>query len=36
MDADEIGMVRTIERIIGQQIPRISVAGYDFGTIAAD
>ena len=36
MDADEIGMVRTIERIIGQQIPRISVAGYDFGTVAAD
>jgi ATP-dependent RNA helicase RhlE len=36
MDADEIGMVRTIERVIGQQIPRISVAGYDFGTVAAD
>jgi len=25
-------MVRTIERMIGQQIPRISVPGYDFGT----
>jgi ATP-dependent RNA helicase RhlE len=36
MDADEIGMVRTIERVIGQQIPRISVPGYDFGTVAAD
>ena len=35
MDADEIGMVRTIERVIGQQIPRISVPGYDFGTVAA-
>ncbi len=34
MDADEIGMVRTIERVIGQQIPRISVPGYDFGTTA--
>lgn len=32
MCADEIGMVRTIERVIGQEIPRISVAGYDFGT----
>jgi ATP-dependent RNA helicase RhlE len=36
MDADEIGMVRTIERVIGQQIPRISMPGYDFGTVAAD
>jgi ATP-dependent RNA helicase RhlE len=32
MSPDEIAMVRTIERVIGQQIPRISVAGYDFGT----
>ncbi len=32
MCADEIGMVRTIERVIGQEIPRISVSGYDFGT----
>jgi ATP-dependent RNA helicase RhlE len=34
MAADEIAMVRTIERIIGQEIPRISVPGYDFGTSA--
>jgi ATP-dependent RNA helicase RhlE len=32
MCADEIAMVRTIERMIGQPIPRISVVGYDFGT----
>ncbi|HMG69772.1 MAG TPA: DEAD/DEAH box helicase [Gemmatimonadaceae bacterium] len=32
MSPDEIAMVRTIERMIGQQIPRISVPGYDFGT----
>jgi ATP-dependent RNA helicase RhlE len=32
MSTDEIAMVRTIERMIGQQIPRISVPGYDFGT----
>ena len=32
MCADEIGMVRTVERVIGQEIPRISVPGYDFGT----
>jgi ATP-dependent RNA helicase RhlE len=32
MSADEIGMVRTIERMIGKPIPRISVPGYDFGT----
>jgi len=36
MSPDEIAMVRTIERVIGQQIPRISVPGFDFGTIAAD
>jgi ATP-dependent RNA helicase RhlE len=36
MSPDEIAMVRTIERIIGQEIPRISVPGYDFGTVAAD
>ena len=36
MAPDEIAMVRTIERVIGQQIPRISVPGYDFGTVAAD
>jgi len=34
MSPDEISMVRTIERMIGQQIPRISVRGYDFGTTA--
>ncbi len=32
MCADEIAMVRSIERVIGQAIPRISVQGYDFGT----
>jgi superfamily II DNA/RNA helicase len=36
MSPDEISMVRTIERMIGQQIPRISVRGYDFGTTADD
>jgi ATP-dependent RNA helicase RhlE len=36
MSPDEIAMVRTIERVIGHQIPRISVPGYDFGTVAAD
>ena len=34
MSPDEISMVRAIERTIGQQIPRISVPGYDFGTTA--
>ena len=32
MAPDEISMVRTIERVIGQPIPRISVPGFDFGT----
>ena len=36
MSPDEIAMVRTIERVIGAPIPRISVPGYDFGTAAAD
>jgi ATP-dependent RNA helicase RhlE len=36
MAPDEISMVRTIERIIGQTIPRISVPGFDFGTVAAE
>ncbi|HEY7233007.1 MAG TPA: DEAD/DEAH box helicase [Gemmatimonadaceae bacterium] len=36
MAPDEIAMVRTIERVIGQEIPRISVPGFDFGTSAAD
>jgi ATP-dependent RNA helicase RhlE len=35
MSPDEIAMVRTIERVIGQEIPRVSVPGYDFGTTAA-
>jgi ATP-dependent RNA helicase RhlE len=35
MSAEEIGMVRTIERMIGQEIPRVSVPGFDFGTTAA-
>jgi ATP-dependent RNA helicase RhlE len=36
MSTDEIAMVRTIERVLGTPIPRISVPGYDFGTEAAD
>jgi len=36
MAPDEIAMVRLIERVTGQDIPRISVPGYDFGTLAAD
>ncbi|MDB4916715.1 MAG: helicase [Gemmatimonadetes bacterium] len=36
MAPDEIGMVRTIERMIGKPIPRVSVPGFDFGTVAAD
>jgi ATP-dependent RNA helicase RhlE len=32
MSPDEIAMVRTIESVIGQPIPRVSVPGYDFGT----
>ena len=32
MAPDEISMVRTIERVIGQEIPRISVPGFDFGS----
>src|ERR1043166_4449301 len=32
MAPDEISMVRTIERVIGPPIPRISVPGFDFGT----
>jgi ATP-dependent RNA helicase RhlE len=34
MAPDEIAMVRQIERVIGQPIPRISVPGFDFGTVA--
>ena len=33
MAPDEIAMVRSIERIIGEPIPRISVPGYDFGSV---
>ena len=36
MAPDEIAMVRTIEAVIGKPIPRISVPGFDFGTVAAD
>ena len=36
MSPDEIAMVRTIEAVIGQPIPRVSVPGFDFGTVAAD
>ena len=36
MAPDEIAMVRSVERMIGQPIPRISVPGFDFGTVAAD
>jgi ATP-dependent RNA helicase RhlE len=35
MAPDEIAMVRTIERVLGEPIERISVPGYDFGTVAA-
>ena len=32
MSPDEISMVRLIESVLGQQIPRIQVPGYDFGS----
>jgi len=32
MSADEFGMVRTIERVLGAPIPRVSEPGFDFGT----
>lgn len=32
MAPDEIAMVRLIERVIGQEIERVSVSGFDFGT----
>jgi ATP-dependent RNA helicase RhlE len=35
MAPDEISMVRRIEAVIGTSIPRVSVPGYDFGTVAA-
>jgi ATP-dependent RNA helicase RhlE len=34
MAPDEIAMVRTIERVLGQPIERISIPGFDFGTSA--
>jgi ATP-dependent RNA helicase RhlE len=36
MAPHEIAMVRTIEAVMGKPIPRVSVPGYDFGTVAAD
>ena len=33
MSPDEIAMVRTIERTIGQSIERVSMPGFDFGTV---
>jgi hypothetical protein len=36
MAPDEIAMVRTIEAVLGKPIPRVSVPGYDFGTLAGD
>jgi ATP-dependent RNA helicase RhlE len=36
MAPDEIATVRLIERVLGQPIPRISVVGFDFGTVAAE
>ena len=35
MAPDEIAMVRLIERVTGLAIPRVSVPGFDCGTIAA-
>jgi ATP-dependent RNA helicase RhlE len=32
MAPDEIAMVRMIERVIGKEIERVSVSGFDFGT----
>jgi ATP-dependent RNA helicase RhlE len=32
MSPDEIAMVRMIERVIGQEIERVSVTGFDFGS----
>jgi ATP-dependent RNA helicase RhlE len=36
MAPDEIAMVRSIERVIGEPIPRISVPGYDFGSVRSE
>ena len=35
MSADEIAMVRSIERLLDQPIPRISLPGYDFGSVGS-
>ncbi len=35
MSTEEIASVRLIEKVLGQPIARISVPGYDFGTVAA-
>ena len=34
MAPDEIAMVRTIERVLGQSIERVSMPGFDFGSPA--
>jgi ATP-dependent RNA helicase RhlE len=36
MAPDEIAMVRAIERVIGEPIPRISVPGFDFGSFRSE
>ncbi|MDO8500966.1 MAG: DEAD/DEAH box helicase [Gemmatimonadaceae bacterium] len=36
MAPDEIAMVRAIERVIGEPIPRISVPGFDFGSLKVE
>jgi ATP-dependent RNA helicase RhlE len=36
MSPDEIAMVRSIERLVGQAIPRVSVPGYDFGSAGTE
>ena len=36
MAPDEIAMVRTIEAVLGKPIPRVSIPGFDFGTLATD
>ncbi|MGQ0765059.1 MAG: DEAD/DEAH box helicase [Gemmatimonadota bacterium] len=35
MAPDEIAMVRTIERVLGQPIDRVSMPGFDFGSSSA-
>ena len=34
MAPDEIAMVRSIERVLGKPIERVSMPGFDFGTVA--